>query len=364
MKKSWFYMFFSKSIAQRKGRVIIATISLTFAVALISSMTGITMGISEKLGSELRAYGANIIVSPKNDDYLDFGTVNLIAALSHINEISGVFLGKGLYKDQMIEIVGLEINSLQTRGWRLLGNWPRRPGEIIAGINLKRVLNLETGKKIFLEGPQERKEFSVVGFIEKGGSEDSAFIMSLNDAWDLTGVDRKLSAVLVSGIPGKLPGIAANINNTLQEALVKTLRQVAVAEESLLRKMQLLMILVTIVVLFATVVSVSSTMGANVLERRVELGLMKAIGATKSEISLFYKGEALLIGVLGGTSGYVIGYISAQLISKGAFESYISMPIYIPVLSLLTGVGISLLASYFPVQNALKYNPAVILRGE
>jgi putative ABC transport system permease protein len=128
--------------------------------------------------------------------------------------------------------------------------------------------------------------------------------------------------------------------------------------------MQLLMILVTLVVLFAAVVSIASTMGANVLERREELGLMMAIGATRGEIGMFYKAEALLIGLTGGMTGFVFGYISAQAISRGAFESFISMPLSLPLLSLAAGVLISLSASHFPVRDAIREKPALILRGE
>jgi putative ABC transport system permease protein len=124
------------------------------------------------------------------------------------------------------------------------------------------------------------------------------------------------------------------------------------------------MALVTGVVLFASVISVASTMGANVFERREEIGIMMAIGATKNEISLFYAAEALLIGLIGGFAGFFLGYISTQIISKGAFESYISIPVYIVFLSVIAGLVISLLASHFPVRDALKYSPAEILRGE
>jgi putative ABC transport system permease protein len=145
---------------------------------------------------------------------------------------------------------------------------------------------------------------------------------------------------------------------------VKTLRQVAVAEASLLGKMQLLMILVTVVVFFAASVSIMSTMGANVLERREEIGLMKAIGATRNNIKIFYIAEALLIGCAGGAAGFLLGYLFTQAVSWGAFNSFITFPLYLSLLSIGAGLIISLVASHFPVSDALKYNPAVILREE
>ena len=64
MMNRWFFFFFNKSVSQRRGRVLIASAGVTLAVAIVTAMIAVTAGIREKLGSELRAYGANVIVSP------------------------------------------------------------------------------------------------------------------------------------------------------------------------------------------------------------------------------------------------------------------------------------------------------------
>ncbi len=375
MKRRWILLFLGKSISQRKGRTVIASISITLAVAVITAMAGITIGINEKLGSELKAYGANIIVSSAESNYLDYEVVDKILKIDNVTDAKGQVLGNVFTGDQSIEVIGLDINSLKESGWRLSGKWPVNQNEVLAGSNLKNALQLDIGKSIRLFPPLEKggeggffnsKEitFTVTGFIERGGPEDNAFLLSIADAWALTGLNNKLSIVLVRGRPGKLDNVVKEIRDIVPGASVKTFRQVAFAEESLLNKIQLLMALVTAVVLFASVISVASTMGANVFERREEIGIMMAIGARKNEISLFYAAEAVLIGLIGGFAGFFLGYISTQIISKGAFDSYIYMPFYVVFLSIIMGLVISLLASHFPVRDALKYSPAEILRGE
>ncbi len=358
-------MFLKKSIMQRKGRVIIASISITLAVAVISSMTGITAGVRDKLGEELKAYGANIIVSPKEGNYIDAGMLYRILKIDNVLDAEGQIFDSVIINSQAVEIIGLNINSLKDTGWRLSGKWPKNRGSILAGVNLRDALQLDAGKKIALSSSSGgAAEFTITGFIERGGAEDNTFILSTADAWKLTGLDDKLSTILVRGDPGKLENVVTGIKHAFPSVNVKTFRQIAFAEESLLGKIQLLMALVTIAVLFASIISIGSTMGANVIERREEIGLMMAIGATKNQISMIYAAEAVLIGLLGGIAGFVFAYISAQIISKGAFGSYISMPFYTFFLSLITGLALSMLASHFPVRNALKYSPAEILRGE
>lgn len=364
MKRRWFLFFFKKSVTQRKGRIFIASASVTLAVAVITGMLGITLGIRDKLGSELKAYGANIIVSVEKPQKLDLASRKTAASIRDVEDVSGQFFTSARVSSAQSEVIGLDISRLKGMGWRLEGRLPETPGEILAGRNIREMLGLKAGGRVELEGDSGKKDFTVVGFTEKGGAEDSAFIMSLEDSWKLGGAEGELSALFVRGKSGRLDEIAKEIKSTIQGVTVKTFRQVAYAEESLLSKIQLLMVMVTAIVLFAAAVSVAGTMGANVLERREEIGLMKAIGAERAEISLFYRAESALTGLIGGGAGFVIGFGSAQLISKGAFGSFIGLPYYLPVVSICAGVGISMISGWFPVRDAMKYNPAVILRGE
>lgn len=364
MKGRWFLFFFRKSVSQRIGRVVIASASVTLAVAIVTGMLGVTAGIREKLGKELKAYGANIVVSAQKGDHLDHSVLRTVSALAGIEEVSGQLFGRAVISDQSVEVIGVDVSVMKDKGWRITGRWPEGDSEIMVGANVRDILSIKLGQTISIGNFGRPRDVTVSGSVERGGPEDSSVIMPLEAAGTLLGLDGKLSALLVRGRTGRLEEAVQEIRRSVPGATVKTLRQVAVAEESLLGKIQLLMTLVTAVVLFATAVSVASTMGANVLERRDEIGLMKAIGATGSEIGLFYKAESALIGLSGGLLGYMLGFVSAQVVSKGAFNSYIAVPFWLLAVSLAAGLAISLAASYFPVRDALKYNPAVILRGE
>ena len=364
MKKGLFLLVFKRSISQRIGRTVIASVSVALAVMVITAMAAITLGIGEKLGSELMAYGANIIVTPMQGDHLDAGALKKIEKIDNVIEAEGEVFTRALISGEGVEIIGRQMNKASERGWRLSGNPPGNRHEVLAGIDLKDVLDLGLDSKIYLEHGYKKDVYVVKGIIETGTPDDRAIIMSVPDARELTGLHEKLSAVLVNGTPGSLEDIVEKIKGAVAGVSVKTFRQVARAEESLLNKIQLLMMLVTFVVLFAAVMSVGGTMGATVLERREEIGLMMAIGATKNRISLFYIAEILLIGLIGGIAGFVLGCLSAQAISKGAFDSFIAIPFYTVFLSLAAGFVIPLIAAHFPVRNAMKQSPAVILKGE
>jgi len=364
MRRRWFFFFLSKSISQRKGRIIIASASVTLAVTVLTGMVGLTAGIKEKLGGEIKAYGANMVVSAEDGGHLSYDALDSLSRLDNVEDATGQLFFNAVIEKKSIEVIGLDLGKIRDKGWRLFGNWPVQDTEILAGVNLRDMLNLKEGQTISLMNDDRKAAFRVCGFVERGGPEDSAFLVSIPVAWKLMGIDHELSAILVRGKPGELDRLSEQIKNILPSASVKTLRQVAFAEESLLTKIQILMGLITVVVLFASAISVAATMGANVLERREEIGLMKAVGATRRRITLFYRAEAFLIGFSGGIAGFIMGYMSAQIVSKGAFNSYIGIPLYLPFFSLGVGLVLSILSSHFPVRDAMKENPAVILRGE
>jgi putative ABC transport system permease protein len=364
MRRKWFLFFFRRSVSQRKGRVAIASAAVTLAVAVVTAMIGVTFGIREKLGTELKSYGANIIVSSDKGEGFDPSLTDRIRSIAEVEDVTGQVLGTVIINRQQLEVIGMDRGRAKEMGWRLTGRWPEKENEVIAGISLKAALNLKEGTAVSVSKDSNTREFIVSGFIEKGGTEDMAVIMSLKQAWSMYSGEGRLHTLLVRGSTGMIEQAAAKIRELLPDAEIKTVRQVAMAEEALLGKIQMLMLLVTIVVLTATSISVASTMGANVLERREEIGLMKALGASRSGISIFYLAESVLVGLSGGAAGLLVGAAAAQAVSKGAFNSYIGMPVYLPFISMIMGIAVALVSSWFPVQNAMKYDPAVILRGE
>jgi len=358
--RKWFYHVLTSALRQRKGRVAVAVLSVGIASTVVVSAVGLSSGIRRLLGGELKAYGANMIVSKKGG-HIDAAMLDALKGIAGIEEFSPQLYspvslnGLPVGPDGQVEMIGMTgAHSLNVSG-RFPGE-----GEVLIGADLRAGLGLKTGDSVKLGG----SVMTVSGFVETGGPEDKAVILPLPSAQRLTGLEGKISAVLIRGRPGTLDETAKVIASVMPDADVKTLRQVAGAEESFLRKIELLLALVTVVVVGASAISVSSTMSATVLERLREIGLMKALGGTKKGIGRFYLMEAVIIGAGGGTAGFLTGFVSAQAVSKGAFGSYISMPVYLVPVSIVTGLVIAVAASALPLRAALIEKPSVVLRGE
>ena len=208
--------------------------------------------------------------------------------------------------------------------------------------------------------------FTVVGILDTGGDEESYVFFSMKDMGILTGNTERLDVMelSVSASADELTTYITEMatqNSTVMGSLVK---RVTRSEASVLTKLQSLVLLVTIVVLLLTMICVSTTMTAVVSERRREIGLRKALGATDNSIRLEFLGEGILLGFLGGLVGALFGFAFAQFVSVNVFGSSITFqPLLVP-LSIIVSMGIAALSCLLPIKRAVSIDPAKVLKGE
>lgn len=361
MFKNWFLYFLKKAIAMRRGRFILSTASVMLTVCIITALIMLSFGIREKLGKELRQYGANMIVTGTSGAIIDEHVALSLASVSeHIAASVSQLYGIVTINGNAFEAIGMDVEKLG--GARIEGALPSSDSEIMVGSNLREILGVNVGDPLSLNGTTDR-DYRIAAFFEKGSDEDSAIILSLRELQKVMKAEG-VSAVLINADSRYLDEIAGLIGSRFPFLEVKTLKQVAVAEKTVLEKIQLLMVIVTAVVLFSSIIALGSTMGANVIERMEEIGLMKAIGATSGDIRNFFMSEAALAGLSGAILGYLLGIGVAELVSLTAFNSLIPINVFLVPVSLVIGVLIAVISTYFPVQDAMKVIPAKILRGE
>jgi putative ABC transport system permease protein len=163
---------------------------------------------------------------------------------------------------------------------------------------------------------------------------------------------------------GKLSEYADTISRQVPSIRASLVKRVTASETTVLSKLQGLILLVTIVVLALTMICVATTMTAVVTERRREIGLRKAIGASDASIVKEFMGEGILLGGVGGILGSVLGFIFAESVTVNVFSGTISFrPALVPI-TILASVAVTVLASIMPVKSATGVDPALVLKGE
>lgn len=157
--------------------------------------------------------------------------------------------------------------------------------------------------------------------------------------------------------------ICYQIQEVISDCVAKPIRQVAESEGAILNKTTLLMMLITVLSLIASALGISNLVTASVMERRSELGLKKALGASNLAISMSVLTEIMIIGILGGTAGYFAGLGLTQIIGQTVFGSAIPpAPMVIPIVIIIIFL-ITLLGSLPSVKYLMKLNPTEVLHG-
>lgn len=350
-----FLRLIAKSMKVRKSRVIVALLAVVAASAVASALLTLSLDTRDKIGRELRGYGANLVLLPGEGEYIVKGL-----KLDHpsVAGYSTYLYTASKVKNQEVPVVGVEFEAVKRvrPWWRISGDSPL-DGKAVVGANLANKLGLKIGSTFELGSAT----ITMAGLIDTGGVEDDQIFINLREAQKMVGV-QGVSAVEVSVL-----GDVAEVTSYLEKnnnVMVKKIRQTAEAEEVLLAKTELLLASAALFVFAAACLGVMSTMITSVLERGKEIGLMKALGAENSSLLSIFLAEAAIIGVAGGLLGYLLGFAFAQFIGIEVFSLAVSPRAVVIPAAVFTSLLASVLGSIAPIRRATAIDPIVTLRGE
>ena len=208
--------------------------------------------------------------------------------------------------------------------------------------------------------------FTVSGIVSTGGKEEQFAFLNLDE---LQKIVEKPGAVGLAQLSVVADGDSLkSVEDAVRTANIgiepQEVQQIAHSEFSVLKKLEVLILLVTIIVLILTLICVTTTMTAVVTERRREIGLKKALGASNANIVMEFLGEGCVLGLVGGLLGSGFGYLFAQSVSLNVFSRGIAFAPGIAVLAVVLSVIVTGVASLIPVRIATSVDPAIVLRGE
>lgn len=210
-------------------------------------------------------------------------------------------------------------------------------------------------------------EFRVSGIVDTGGNEDSIIYATTADVAKLAGSKRGADVVeySVNAMGDDLNAIVDGINRNPNSAVkAQTVTRITSSDTRIIAMLQTLFWIVSLVVLVLTLVGVGTTISSIVSQRRNEIGLRKALGASSRAIGAEFTVESAIYGLIGGLFGTAIGYALARILCVTVFDRALGFNWLLGIASLMLSMLIAVIASIPPVRRATRIDPAIVLREE
>lgn len=370
-----------KLLLGNPGRLAVALIAVISGAAVISSLLNLQFDIERKLTQEFRALGPNVTIAPKQATQtgdaaaaspvlMDEATVRRAVAGTQTSQVADAVPYLYLVArvgDTPVVVAGTNLPEAQRiePTWKLEAGASIQSTGVIVGRNVARELKLAPGNQIELKYLGRSAPLTVDAVLDSGAAEDNQIFMDLAAVQQLAGSAGQIEVeqLRVEGNAAAVSAYAAQLAASLPDYDVRPVRQVTEAEGNLLRRTRLLIASTVVLILALTALCVLATMAALAMERREDVGLMKALGGSISQIVALFLAEVGVLGAAGGAIGCLLGYALARWMGERVFAAAISprwqiFPLTVVLMALVAMTGA------LPLRRLGKVKPAVILRGE
>ncbi len=376
-----FWRVLWKLFRASRGRLAVALVALASGAAVSTALLNLHLDAERKLTREFRALGANVVVSPPRalgnepplvdasvlDRIAAARTAQVVAAAPYLYIVARSPLADG---EQSVIVAGTWLDEVRRMAswWRVEGQWVTLRDDrarCLVGRNAARRLGVAPGSPLELRYADRAVQLAVAGVVSAGGTEDNQVFVNLPVVQQLAGLSGRVGVVQLSvaGSPAGIEAFSSRLAAALPGFEVRPVRQLAEAEGQLLGRIRLLIFSTVLLILALTALCVLATMAALAMERRRDVGLMKALGGSMSRVVRLFLAEAASLGVVGGLIGYGAGIFLSRWIGRRVFGVAISPRLEVLPLTVALMVGVAL-AGALPLRLLGRVRPAVILRGE
>ncbi len=393
------YQVTLKDILRRKKRVLYATLGVVIATMTVIGILTIARAGEARIVAQLEKYGANLSVLPAARSLstglgdLTLGTVtigetyipaekipdirkitdseikkslNILDEPGNIASIAPQLIVQATVKGTPVIVVGVDpAEEVAIKTWWQVqkGKSLDAPDEALIGSTVAEVLQLDIGDTIALND----SKVTVAGILaESGSADDSQIFVPLQTAQTAFGKEGLVSMVNIRALCTACPVeiIADAINNDLTGVRAVAVKQVAATEMGMLEKINTLMLALAGVTLIVGGFGVVNALMNSVQQRIKDIGIMRAVGASRNQIVRAFIYEALIIGIGGGILGFVAGSMLAYGIGPLIFEgsSVIAVPNFLPM-AILLAVFLAVVATLYPAFSATKIRVADSFRS-
>lgn len=367
-----------KGLLRRPAGFIAACLTIAVASFVLVLSLGLSQGYDSALLSNISSIGANILAIPKGCPYEATGVIlsggNLRYAVAEnqlepirktdgVKIVSAVIMGQrpvGPYKKVHV-IVGADENYHLMRP-KLGFQKPFAENEVALGYKISQVLSAKVGDNFDISG----KTYKIAAIADKGATEDEDLVfMNLKSAQNLLKAEGMLSSILIQvDDPTKSDTVAKKLM-TIPDLQVVTIGDFQATISDFISGARIAILSVLVIIILIAAVGILTTQASSVAERKGEIGMMRAMGATGGQVLFGTTLEATILGLIGAITGILSGFVLSSsvsdLIKKSLPQSpggnIISIGWTSALITLAIVIVISVLAAYGPAKNAASTKP-------
>jgi putative ABC transport system permease protein len=374
-------------LRSRMTRAVLSALGIAIGIASMVAVLGLSDSSKSELLATLDRLGTNLLTVQAGEGIgrgsaeLPETAAAMISRIGPVDETAAVAaVDANVYRTDLmpsdrtngLTVHAVDLTLLETLAGSLqTGEWldaasANYPVTVLGAVAAERLGITETPAKVWL-GDQWFTVIGILNEFELSPDLDRAALVGFTAAEEYLNSSGVPSVIHVRSDPDHTDAVmgvlaaTANPRNP-EEVEVSRPTDALEARDAAEDTFTALFLGLGAVALFVGGVGIANVMVISVLERRSEIGLRRAIGATKGHIAVQFLGEALLLSLIGGLAGVAIGYGVTM-----AWAAYKDWDVLVPQVALLGGLGAALiigsLAGFYPAIRASRMSPTEALRS-
>jgi len=378
--RAMFWRIIRRLFGANPGRLFVMILALGSGAAVTAALLNLQVDTKRRLTTEFRVFGPNVLVLPKGggspaseQETLDESFLNRIplswednpvTASAHLFVFGDVSISPtGEY--QRVVIAGMHAVVAED----MMAAKPGPPAPFtqrcIVGRQVADQMHLKVGDRVILRGTSIQESCQIIEIRVSGSAEDSQVIPHLDVAQKLAGLPGRISLiqVTVAGTAQRVDRYITALQHQLPEVEVRPIRQFTEGEARIYNRISGLLTATVAIVLLLTGLCVMAAMTNVAMERRMDVGLMKAIGGSMRRVLRLFLAEAALLGLAGGIIGAAAGIFLSIGLGKAVFGVAARPRLIVYPVAVALTVIVAILSA-FPLRRLASIRPASVFRGE
>jgi putative ABC transport system permease protein len=378
-----------QGLRSRKLRAALSALGIAIGIGAMVAVVGVSASAQANLIAEIDSLGTNLLTVTSGTDFMGASpplpatALTMISSVDHVKSAAAVYsTGQSVYRNPYvpsaqtggIDVVAAAGDLPKVMGARMLSGRFLSPRaahlpEAVLGSGAAQNLQIDglNGRAMVYIGGTWFTVIGVMGNATLDTSLDGDVFISLPTAAKYFKTKAHASTIYVRSTQNSVQSVSDLLGptaNPKNPSGVSVNRPSDALEARAAAKGQFTTLLLGLgaVALLVGAIGIANIMVISVLERRGEIGLRRALGATRGHITAQFLCESALLAAIGGVFGLLFGAGATEVYAQAKHEPFV-VPLYALIAAPTAGFLIGAVAGLYPAMKAARLSPTEALRA-